>query len=154
MDKDLTHTYNSPLVSGDAVLSMIPQKPPMAMIDKIFEVSDKKAVTGLTITEDNTFCSEGQFQAPGLAENIAQTAAAQVGYLAQQSGEAPPVGFIGAIKNLQIENLPSIGDELVSMIEIEHEVMNFTLINGISKVGDTVMATCQMKIFIADQEQA
>ena len=154
MDKDSTHTFNSPLVSGADVLGMIPQKPPMAMIDKIFEVSEKKAVTGLTITQDNTFCSEGHFQAPGLAENIAQTAAAQVGYLAQQSGEEPPVGFIGAIKNLQIENLPVIGDELVTMIEIEHEVMNFTLINGISKVGDTTMATCQMKIFIADQEQA
>lgn len=152
MDNNLT--YTSPIVSGDAVLDMIPQKPPMAMIDKIFEVSAQKAVTGLTVTETNTFCDEGLFQAPGLAENIAQTAAAQVGYLSHQKGEAPPVGFIGAIKNLKIENLPAIGDELVTMIEIEHEVMNFTLINGISKVGNTVMATCQMKIFIADQEQA
>ncbi|MBL4862522.1 MAG: hypothetical protein JKY09_05850 [Crocinitomicaceae bacterium] len=70
------------------------------------------------------------------------------------AGEAPPVGFIGAIKNLNIEQLPKIGDQLITEIEIEHEIMNFTLISGISKVGDQVMAKCQMKIFIADTEQA
>ena len=149
MDK----TNTEALVEGPAVLNMIPQKPPMAMIDKIIEVTDQKAVTALTITSDNVFCEDGFFQAPGLSENIAQTAAAQVGYLSAQKGEEPPVGFIGAIKNLKIENLPVVGEELITQIEIEHEIMNFTLINGISKVGDKVMAQCQMKIFIADEEQ-
>lgn len=142
------------LVVGDEVHAMVPQKPPMVMIDKIIEVTAEKAVTGLTITSDNVFFEDGCFQAPGLSENIAQTAAAQVGYLAHQKGEAPPVGFIGAIKNLKIEQLPTEGMELVTTIEIEHEVMNFTLIKGISKVGEIVMATCQMKIFITDQEPA
>lgn len=143
-----------PLVTGEAVLQMIPQKPPMAMIDTIIAVNAQKAVTALTITENNIFCEEGFFQAAGLSENIAQTAAAQVGYLSHLAGEAPPVGFIGAIKNLNIEQLPSIGDQLITEIEIEHEIMGFTLINGISKVGDQIMAQCQMKIFIADTEQA
>lgn len=151
---DKTNSPQIPLVTGNDVLNMIPQKPPMAMIDTIVEVSQQKAITALTITEDNVFCDNGYFQAPGLSENIAQTAAAQVGYLAQQTGEQPPVGFIGAIKNLKIEQLPSVGDQLVTEIEIEHEIMNFTLINGISKVGDQIMASCQMKIFIADQQQA
>jgi 3-hydroxymyristoyl/3-hydroxydecanoyl-(acyl carrier protein) dehydratase len=151
---DNTNSPTAPLVIGDAVLQMIPQKPPMAMIDTIMEVSAQKAMTALTIKEENIFCEEGFFQAPGLSENIAQTAAAQVGYLSHLSGEAPPVGFIGAIKNLKIEQLPKVGDQLITEIEIEHEIMNFTLINGISKVGDQVMAQCQMKIFIADTEQA
>lgn len=151
---DNTNSPTVPLVTGDSVLQMIPQKPPMAMIDTILAVDAQKAVTALTIKEDNVFCEEGLFQAPGLSENIAQTAAAQVGYLSSLAGEKPPVGFIGAIKNLTIEQLPKIGDQLVTEIEIEHEIMNFTLINGVSKVGDQVMAKCQMKIFIADTEQA
>lgn len=150
---DKINASNAPLVTGKEVLNMIPQKPPMAMIDTIIEVSKQHAITRLTIIEDNVFCEDGFFQAAGLSENIAQTAAAQVGYLSYLSGEEPPVGFIGALKNLTIEQLPRIGDQLVTEIEIEHEIMNFTLINGISKVGDTVMAKCQMKIFIADQEQ-
>ncbi|CAA6818904.1 MAG: Hydroxymyristoyl-ACP dehydratase [uncultured Aureispira sp.] len=151
---DNTNPPTKPLVTGNAVLQMIPQKPPMAMIDTIIAVTAQKARTALTITKENIFCDEGFFQAPGLSENIAQTAAAQVGYLSHLAGEAPPVGFIGAIKNLNIEQLPEVGDQLITEIEIEHEIMNFTVINGISKVGDQVMAKCQMKIFIADTEQA
>lgn len=151
---DNTNPPTKPLVTGNAVLQMIPQKPPMAMIDTIIAVTAQKARTALTITKENIFCDEGFFQAPGLSENIAQTAAAQVGYLSHLAGEAPPVGFIGAIKNLNIEQLPEVGDQLITEIEIEHEIMNFTVINGISKVGEQVMAKCQMKIFIADTEQA
>ena len=109
-------------ILGETVYQMIPQKPPMAMLDKILEVNTQKAVTGLTITTDNIFCKNGFFKAPGLTENIAQTAAAQVGYLAAQEGQEPPVGFIGAIKKLEIIQLPKIGDELVTTIEIENEV--------------------------------
>lgn len=141
------------IISGQEVYNMIPQKPPMVMIDKIIEVSVKKSITALTILKENIFCKNGYLQPPGLSENIAQTAAAQVGYLAHLSGEKPPVGFIGAIKNLEIKNLPSVGEELITEIEIENEIMNFTVINGISRVGDVVMAKCQMKIFIADKEQ-
>lgn len=139
-------------ITGEAVLNLIPQNPPMAMIDTIIEVSNQKAVTALTILADNVFCKNGYFQAPGLAENIAQTAAAQAGYLASLKNELPPVGFIGGINNLVIENLPAVGEKLVTTIEIENEVMNFTVIKGISKVGETVMAHCQMKIFIADEQ--
>jgi len=151
---DNTNSPTKPLVTGETVLQMIPQKPPMAMIDTIIDVTAQKAKTALTITKENIFCEEGFFQAPGLSENIAQTAATQVGYLSHLKGEAPPVGFIGAIKNLSIEQLPKVGDQVITEIEIAHEIMNFTVINGISKVGDQVMATCQMKIFIADTEQA
>lgn len=139
-------------ILGEAVYQMIPQKPPMAMLDKIIEVTTQKSVTGLTITVDNIFCNNGFFQAPGLTENIAQTAAAQVGYLAAQEGKEPPVGFIGAIKKLEIIQLPKVGDELITTIEIENEVMNFTVINGVSKVGNQIMAQCQMNIFIASEQ--
>jgi len=151
---DNMNSLTNPLVIGDAVLQMIPQKPPMVMIDTIIAVSSQRTSTALTIMKDNIFCADGFFQAPGLSENIAQTAAAQAGYLSNLKGEAAPVGFIAAIKNLSIEQLPKIGDQLITEIVIEHEVMNFTLISGISKVGEQIMAKCQMKIFIADTEQA
>jgi 3-hydroxymyristoyl/3-hydroxydecanoyl-(acyl carrier protein) dehydratase len=143
-----------PLFIGDSVHQIIPQKPPMVMIDTVIHADTERAKTALTITEENVFCDEGFFQAPGLSENIAQASAAQIGYLAHLAGEEPPVGFIGAIKNLIIEQLPKVGDQLITEIEVEHQIMNFILINGISKVGDQIMAKCQMKIFIVDKEQA
>jgi len=142
----------TPLVSGAEVLGMIPQKPPIVMIDKIIAVSAQKATTALTIKTDNVFCQDNHLQAAGLTENIAQTAAAQVGYLAHQAGEKPPVGFIGAIKNLKIHQLPKVGDEITTTIEVEHEIMHFTLINGTAKLGENILAACQMKIFVHDNE--
>jgi len=139
-------------ITGKEVHNIVPQKPPMVMIDKIIEVTPIKAVTALTITADNIFCKDGYFQALGLSENIAQTAAAQGGYLAKQAGEEPPVGFIGAIKKLTIENLPAIGEEIITEIEIKHEIMNFTVISGVSRVGDKIMAQCQMNIFINEEQ--
>lgn len=147
-----TSLKNMKVITGKEVYSMLPQKPPMVMIDKIIEVTSKKTVTGLTITADNIFCKDGYFQAPGLSENIAQTAAAQAGYLAKKTGVEPPVGFIGAIKKLSIENLPAIGEEIITEIEIMHEIMHFTVISGISKVGDKIMAQCQMNIFMSEEQ--
>ena len=143
---------NTMITDLDQVHRMIPQKPPMAMIDSILYVSEQKAITALSVHSENIFCTDGCLQAPGIAENIAQTAAAQAGYLAKQREEAPPVGFIGAIKNLEIIQLPKVGEQLKTEIIIEHQIMNFTLIKGLVKVGDQLIAQGYMKIFIADQE--
>lgn len=151
---DNINSPKKPLFTGEAVYKVIPQKPPMVMIDTLITADTERAKTTLTITEENVFCDEGFFQAPGLSENIAQASAAQIGYLAHLAGEEPPVGFIGAIKKLSIEQLPKVGDLLITEIEVEHQIMNFILINGVSRVEDQVMAKCQMKIFIVDKEQA
>jgi len=47
------NSLTKPLVTGEAVLQMIPQKPPMAMIDTIIDVNAQKAKTALTITVEN-----------------------------------------------------------------------------------------------------
>ena len=47
---------NNSTITGEAVLDMIPQKPPMAMIDKIIYVSKTKATTALTVCQNNIFC--------------------------------------------------------------------------------------------------
>ena len=139
-------------ISGSEVINFIPQKPPMSMIDTICEVNTLSAITKLKVLENNVFYNNGALQAPGLTENIAQTVAAHAGFLAAQKNEAPPIGFIGAIKNLKIHYLPQNNETLTTEISIEHEVMNFTMINGVSKVGNTIAAECQMKIFVADKK--
>ena len=65
----------------------IPQKSPVIMIGKLLEVTDTKTVTSLLIKDDNLFCSEGLFREPGLIENMAQTAAAGVGYISKAAGK-------------------------------------------------------------------
>jgi len=140
-------------ITGNETIDYIPQKPPMSMIDSIIEVKDRSAVTSLLIQADNIFCFDNQFQAPGLTENIAQTVAAHAGYLARSNQSKPPIGFIGAISKLKIERLPLVGERLVTEISIEHEVMNFTLIKGISRIDDKIAASCEMKIFVSEKPE-
>lgn len=139
-----------PLLQDEAVIKIIPQKPPMSMLDAVYEVTEKTATVGLTIKEDNIFCEDGVFHAPGLTEHMAQSAAAHRGYLSLQKNEASPVGFIATIRNLKIHELPKIGDHIVTKMEIMSTVMNFHSIQTETRRGDDLLVSCEMKIFLRE----
>ena len=111
-------------------------------------------VTFNTPEGTNTFTYEWDFGASGaLAAQALRDDMLMKGITTARDIVGNSRGIANVIKNLKIENLPAIGEELITQIDIEHEIMNFTIIKGISKVGDKVMAQCQMNIFIADKEQ-
>ena len=144
---------NKPIIEGEAVSALIPQKPPIEMVDKLWFNDDTTTISGFTIKEDNIFCEAGVFTEPGLVENIAQTAALRVGYmvsLMEQNGEKvnPPIGYIGAIKRLLIHQLPKIGSELRTEVVIQQIIFDVTLITGKTTVNGEVVAECEMKIFL------
>jgi len=142
-----------PIIEGPAVSALIPQKPPIEMVDKLWFNDDTTTVSGFAIKADNIFCQDGMFREPGIIENIAQTAALRVGYIVSQmekTGEkvTPPVGYIGAIKKLIIHRLPEVGTELRTEVCIQHIVFDVTLISGKTTVNGEVIAECEMKIFL------
>ena len=144
---------NKPIIEGGAVSTLIPQKPPIEMVDKLWFNDDTTTISGFTIKEDNIFCEDGVFKEPGLVENIAQTAALRVGYvvsLMEKNGEKvnPPIGYIGAIKRLLIHHLPKIGSELRTEVVIQQVIFDVTLITGKTTVNGEVVAECEMKIFL------
>jgi len=100
------------------------------------------------INEDNLFCSERIFREPGLIENMAQTAAAGVGYISKKAGKEPPVGFIGGLRNLQIYELPEMGKEIRTEVFLEHEVSNATVVSGKIYLEERCIVTCELKIFL------
>jgi 3-hydroxymyristoyl/3-hydroxydecanoyl-(acyl carrier protein) dehydratase len=136
--------------SSQNILSLIPQAPPFVMIDELLVSSELSAKTGLTIREDNLFVHDNCFQEPGLLENIAQTAAARVGYDAKANGTPVPVGYIGAINDVKIFDLPKVGDRIETEIIIENQIFNVTIISGKIMCNESVMATCKMKIFLSN----
>jgi hypothetical protein len=100
------------------------------------------------IKDDNIFCKNGLFQESGIVENIAQSAAARIGYFCKMSNTIPPIGFIGAVKNLKIFFLPASGSELVTEITVMHEVMECNIISGKVSCNGQQVAECEMKVFI------
>ena len=141
-------SFEKIIAEEDQIADYIPQKPPMIMIGKLISVENDKTLTSLMINDDNLFCIDHRFREAGLIENMAQTAAAGVGYKAKQENENPPAGFIGGIKNLKIHSLPEAGDEIITEIKIEHRVFDATVVTGkIFKVNELI-ATCELKIFL------
>ena len=130
------------------IQSLIPQRPPFVMIDKLLSVGEAFIRTGLNIKSDNIFVEDGEFKEPGLVENIAQTAAARAGYISRTENKPVLVGYIGAVKNLEIFSLPKTGDELITEISIENQIFDVTIITGKITCNETVLAQCKIKIYI------
>ncbi len=144
----LTGQPKTMLADINHIQSLIPQGPPFVMIDALLCSDETTSWSSLTIREDNIFVSGGQFLEPGIVEHIAQTAAARCGYAAQQEQGPVLVGYIGAIKSLQVYRLPLTGEELKTEISVMNQVFNVTLISGKVYCQDELAAECEMKIFI------
>ena len=136
------------IAAGKDIEKYIPQRAPVIMIDALWASEDVHASTSLTVQYDNLFVEEGRFTEAGLLENIAQTAAAKVGYECSQKGIPVPPGFIGAIKNLEIDYFPKVGETVHTIIKIENEIFGMTLISGEVSFDGKVIAKAEMKIVL------
>jgi len=129
----------------------IPQRPPMVMVDHIVEIVGKKTVTAFLVREDNIFIEDGFFREPGLIENMAQTAAAGVGAGIGKTGQDPPLGFIGGIRNLKIYSFPKIGQEIRTEVTVVHEIFDATVVQGMVFLNGERIAECELKIFLINK---
>lgn len=143
-----TEMKKEAIIEGSNILDLIPQRPPIVMVDKFYGIDEANSYTGLTITLDNIFVENGKFKEPGIIEHIAQSAAARIGYICQQTNVPVPLGFIGSVDKLTIHSLPLVGKELYTEIKIIQEVAEITLIGAIVKSEDSLVAECRMKIFL------
>lgn len=132
------------------ILPLIPQRPPFVMIETLEHCDDQNAITTFTVQPDNIFIENGVLKEPALIENIAQTAAARIGYICRQENKPVPVGFIGAVQYLNISQLPQIDDTLQTSITIKNQIFNATIIEGAIKINNQTIASCEMRIFIGE----
>lgn len=135
---------------AEAVFQLIPQRPPIVMVDVVWSATETEAETGLTVHPENIFVEDGLFREPGLVEHVAQSAAAFAGYGAFVRHEKPKLGFIGEIKDCEIHDLPRVGSELRTHVRLVAEVNGVRLVQAEVRSGDEVVATSLMKIFLKD----
>jgi hypothetical protein len=155
------------------VIDLLPQRPPFIMVDKLMHFDPVSAKTIFMVRGDNLFCANGIMEESGLVENIAQTCAARTGYkqrLENNSLSLPDVvynsisgqkdeserdkikiGVIGMISALEMKRCPLVGEVLETSILIEEEIFSTTFICSEVKIGDEIIATCRMKLFLTDK---
>ena len=136
------------LVSKNKIHQYIPQRQPMIMVDSLVEFTEKHFVSQFCSGAENVFNTNGFFNESGVVENMAQTAALGVGYMSVLNKEKVPLGFIGAIKNLKIIQIPKIGETIHTKINVLHEVLNATMVKAEVFIGEEMIAEGELKIFI------
>lgn len=137
------------------ILELLPQRPPFVMVDKLTHYDETSTRSTFTVREGNLFCTDGgRMEEAGLIENMAQTCAARMGYRSltePQSDGSVRVGFIGAIRGITIVRAPLVGEVLTTTVEVKEEIFSTSLVETKVEVGDEVIASGSMKIFLTDQ---
>lgn len=135
-------------VSGQNLIDLIPQKPPFVLVSTLQAVSENNSVTNFVVDASHVLCYEGKLTIAGLLENIAQTAAAKMGYECKMLGKKIPIGFIGDVRDFSFVKLPIAGEMIETEIVITNQIFDVSIITGSVKLNGEEIAHCKMKIFV------
>ena len=139
-----------PITHLPSVISLIPQRPPMVMVDALLSYTATTGAVGLTIAADNLFVQNGHLQESGVIEHIAQSIALHKGYYYYLQHQPAPMGYIGSIKRMNIHTLPEVGATLTTDLTIIQEFMGVTLVKVRTTAGGVLVAEGEMKTVIAE----
>lgn len=133
--------------------SYLPQKRPFLMVDEILEGSENRCTTHFIVRQENPLFRGAFFTEAGLLENIAQTAAAHIGFVEVHIRKTNRimVGVVAAIKQLEIFRLPTRGEQLTTMVEeLMSGVMNMSIYSAEVLVGDEIVAKGEIRVAITE----
>ena len=133
------------------IIDLIPQRPPMVMIDSLTYIGENFARGCLYIKASNVFCNECYLHEAGILEFIAQTAATWKGYMNLSEGREVKTGIIALIKNLSIYSLPAVDTEIKSEIIIEDEILDYMIITGRATQYNSILAEGEIRILTKNQ---
>jgi predicted hotdog family 3-hydroxylacyl-ACP dehydratase len=135
------------------VRELLPQQGKFVMIDRLRYFHETVVISSIIVDKDNIFVEKDVFTESGIIENIAQTAAARMGYIGKcVDKNGVKLGFIGEIKNLVIERCPHVGEELTTSVEIITEIFSTLMIQAKVNVNNELIAHGSMKIAIIDSK--
>jgi predicted hotdog family 3-hydroxylacyl-ACP dehydratase len=140
-------------ISGQKLINLIPQKPPFVLVSTLQQVSNAHAVSTFVFDQKHPLCSEGKLTVAGLMENIAQTAAAKMGYECNLQNKKIPIGFIGDVRDFSFTKLPVVGEEIETEIIITNQIFDVSIITGSVKLNGEEIANCKMKIFVEPEDK-
>lgn len=136
---------------GVDVHELLPQKEPFVMIGKLTHFDMRKTVTETIIVPNNIFVNDGYFGAFGLIENVAQTCAARIGYINKYIlKKSIQIGFIGAIRNMEIFTLPKVGDLITTTVDVQEEIFGMLLARAVITCDENQILETEMKIAVKE----
>ena len=137
----------TPRIVDIDIHELLPQQEPFVLVDRLTWFDEQRTTTEFTVREDHLMVEDGRLMTCALAENMAQTCAARLGYVNKYILKKDiQIGFIGAVKDMVIHDTPKVGDMLVTTIDVLQQLMNITLAEATIRCNDRIIATSQLKI--------
>ena len=127
---------------------LLPQQFPFQMVDTLLKSDEAFFATSFQVMLDNVMVSNGHLSEGGMLENMAQTAACGTGYFFSSQGKSVPVGFIGAIKRVNISRNPAVGELLHTEVVVKNQIGNASIADAKIEINGDVVATCELTIFL------
>lgn len=146
-------TFSEEYLRSIDVHTVLPQQEPFVMIGNLIAFTSDASTTETVISDTNIFVDNGYFSPSGMMENIAQTCAARVGFYNKYVlHKDVQVGFIGAVRNYVINELPAAGTTIHTKVDILQDIFGMTLANARVVSGDKVYATAEIKLSVRNVE--
>lgn len=131
--------------------TLLPQQKPFVMIGRLEHFDMRHVVSSTEVSSQNLFVESDRMIPTGLIENIAQTCAARIGYVNKYIlKKGIQIGFIGAVRDLQVYTMPAVGDVIYTEVDIREEVFGMILVTAIVKTINDVCMTAELKIAIKE----
>ncbi len=143
--------YTEQFLRDIDIHSLLPQQEPFVMVGSLVHFDEKSIATETLVKAENIFVDDSRLSASGLIENIAQTCAARIGFVNKYIlKKGIQLGFIGAVRNLEISALPRTGQTIRTTVEVVEEVFGMTLAHASVTCEGETLVTTEMKIALKE----
>lgn len=144
-----TGRHDEILTLPAAVAEMIPQHPPLRVVDRLLSVGERVAVVETTVRADSPFVNEdGTLDDSVYLELIAQAAAVMNGFRTTRPGAGKdPEGYLLGARNVDILQTARVGDVLNTRVFKAARFGEFGIIEGQVFCRETLLARGEIKVW-------
>ncbi len=127
---------------------IIPQMPPMRIIDTMDKLAERSAQCSVFIKEEMPFIEkDGSVDHVAYLEMMAQSIAALNGFRNMDSSDTAPEGYLLGARNLKIIKTAYTGNRLKIMVFKYARYGGFGIVKGVVKKNNEILAEGEIKIW-------
>lgn len=143
------------------IQNYLPHRAPMLMVDIITAINTDSVATLFEVKADNIFLENARLSEAGLMENAAQTCSAIVGQTFffdenhQERQNVNVLGFISAMKKVEILELPQVGETLFTegklISRMDGDDFSICLIAVTTRTATQAVLKAEVNLFLQKQ---
>lgn len=134
-------------VAAIDVHTLLPQQEPFVMVGRLAHYDHQRTITETTVNPENILADDGTLSPAGMAENIAQTCAARIGYINRYIlRKDVTAGVIAAITGMKILRRPQTGETMRTTLDVEAEAFGMIMASATIAVNGNTIAETRIKL--------